>query len=219
MSLLQSITFPALAGTANGFVLRHPELAMNVERQEALERLAPWHQGHVCDLGFEPVQMRSAEQVHGDAVAVVDADSPMVSSGADGLITRVPTVILAIYVADCAAVYLHDPVQHAIGLVHSGRKGSELGITARAIEMMNTQFGSSPKDLVIQVSPCIRPPAYEVDFAAQIREQCLDSGILPDNFHDDGICTARDLSRFYSYREERGRTGRMLALFGLKRAC
>ncbi|MFT5470790.1 MAG: copper oxidase (laccase) domain-containing protein, partial [Verrucomicrobiales bacterium] len=62
--------------------------------------------------------------------------------------------------------------------------------------------------------PCIRPPAYEIDFAAQIRLDCLAAGIPDSQFHDDGQCTSRDLEKYYSYRVEKGKTGRMLALIG-----
>jgi hypothetical protein len=33
--------------------------------------------------------------------------------------------------------------------------------------------------------------------------------------HDAGACTACDIDRYYSYRAEKGKTGRMLALLGL----
>jgi copper oxidase (laccase) domain-containing protein len=68
--------------------------------------------------------------------------------------------------------------------------------------------------MVVQLSPCIRPPHYEVDFAAQIIKQCRDRGV--QQIHDSGKCTASDLASYYSYRMEKGRTGRMLALLGLK---
>ncbi|MDB4412825.1 polyphenol oxidase family protein, partial [bacterium] len=58
------------------------------------------------------------------------------------------------------------------------------------------------------------PPHYEIDFAATIREQALDAGVPPTRYHDIGLCTASDLGRFYSYRIEKGNTGRMLALLG-----
>lgn len=210
------LTFPSLAATSHRFVLRHPNLSMDVERTEALARLAPWHGQMIRELGYPEACVRTAEQVHGEGIAVVDAASPALSLGADGLITQSPDVLLGIYVADCGAVYLHDPKQPCIGLVHSGKKGTELGIVAKAIGLMNSSFGSNPSDIIVQLSPCIRPPAYEVDFAGSIRQQCFAAGINPAHFHDDGICTSSDLTRFYSYRIEKGRTGRMLALLGLK---
>ena len=79
---------------------------------------------------------------------------------------------------------------------------------------MREHFRSNPVDLVVHLSPCIRPPHYEIDFAAEIVRQCRDAGI--EEIHDNGICTACDLDRYYSYRAEKGRTGRMLALLSLE---
>jgi polyphenol oxidase len=117
-------------------------------------------------------------------------------------------------VADCCAVYIVDPGTPAIGLVHSGRKGTELDIVGAAIELMTANFRSNASDLIIQLSPCIRPPHYEIDFAAEIVEQCRARGVR--QVHDSGVCTACDLDEYYSYRAEKGKTGRMLALLGLK---
>ena len=78
---------------------------------------------------------------------------------------------------------------------------------------MVERFGSNPAELIVQLSPCIRPPHYEIDFAAEIIEQCRAQGVL--QIHDSGVCTACDLHRYYSYRAEKGKTGRMLALIGL----
>jgi copper oxidase (laccase) domain-containing protein len=98
--------------------------------------------------------------------------------------------------------------------VHSGKKGTELGIVSKAIESMAQRFGSRASDLVVQLSPCIRPPHYEIDFASDIVRQCRDLGVSSVN--DCGICTACDLNRYYSYRAEKGRTGRMLAFLALR---
>ena len=78
---------------------------------------------------------------------------------------------------------------------------------------MREEFGIASGDVIAQLSPCIRPPHYEIDFAAEIVRQCRDAGIK--EVHDSGVCTACDLQRYYSYRAEKGRTGRMLALLGL----
>ena len=60
------------------------------------------------------------------------------------------------------------------------------------------------------LGPCIRPPHYEVDFAAEIGRQARD-GRGEDTYHDGGVCTACRLERYYSYRAEKGKTGRMWA--------
>jgi copper oxidase (laccase) domain-containing protein len=167
-------------------------------------------------MGFQGSALCIAEQVHGCEVAVVNVPQSELAVGADGIVSNTPGLVIGIYVADCCAVYLADARTGAFGVVHSGKKGSELGITARAIALMQQHYGTNPADLVVQLSPCIRPPAYEIDFAAQIRQQALDSGVPAGRVHDPGVCTSSDLRRFYSYRMEKGRTGRMLALLGRK---
>ncbi len=158
----------------------------------------------------------TAEQVHGDKIAIVDGlvESGKQFAGCDGIITNQRNILLGIHVADCCAVYIVDPKTPAIGLVHSGRKGTELGVVSNAITQMNASFGSQPLDLIVQLSPCIRPPHYEIDFAAKIIEQCRAQGVR--KIHDGGICTACHVDLYYSYRAEQGRTGRMLALVGLE---
>lgn len=211
------MSFPlldALPVFRHRFTLRHPSIPVDAERAEVVSRLWEWHRQHAADLGFDRSAMCVAEQVHGDHVAVVDQVPDQAIPEADGIITATPGLVIGIYVADCGALYLADPETGACGIVHSGKKGSELGIAAVAIQKMKENFGSDPKNIRAQLGPCIRVPAYEVDFAAQIRASCLDAGILPEHYADCGICTSSDLQRYYSYRMEKGRTGRLLALLG-----
>ncbi|MGI8820773.1 MAG: polyphenol oxidase family protein [Chthoniobacterales bacterium] len=205
----------AVRGVRHCFTTRVPGIDVQADKAEALRRLDQVHHDLrlAYDVGDGPLM--TAEQVHGNSLGIVDAalESDRCFAGCDGLITNQPEVCLGIYVADCCAVYLVDPVRRAIGLVHSGRKGTELGITANAIRLLNERFGSRPSDLVVQLSPCIRPPHYEVDFAAQIVSDCREAGV--ENAHDSGVCTACDLQRYYSYRAEKGKTGRMMALLAM----
>ncbi|WP_018971169.1 laccase domain-containing protein [Rubritalea marina] len=199
-------------GFAADFVARVPGLAFDTDRERAVQALLPSHQTAIRALGFEVSAMCTAEQVHGAGVAIVRHDGPRHFDGVDGLITNCPNLALSIYVADCGAVYIVDPVQGAMGLVHSGKKGSELGILEVAVRMMAEEFGSNPADMVVSLAPCIRPPAYEIDFAAQIRASAESIGVKC--FIDSGVCTSSDLSQYYSYRVEQGATGRMLAILG-----
>jgi YfiH family protein len=181
-------------------------------------RLLPAHQRAVLNLtDGNPHTWWRAEQVHGTEIATVPgapqipyADGLPVVPGVDGLISNQDHTLLSIYVADCGAIWLADRRTRAIGLLHSGKKGTEGNILQRAVDRMTEQFGSAPADLIAVLSPCIRPPDYEVDFAAEIARQATRAGI--GNFIDSGLNTACDLSRFYSYRKESGKTGRMMAL-------
>ncbi len=210
--------FPALAELGfvrHAFLGRVPGLDVATERSAALARLDATHRKIRDDLGFGGMAFATAEQVHGAEIAVLAAPLPAdhCFPGADGLITNQSGVSLGIYVADCAAIYLVDPVTRSLGLVHSGKKGTELAIVRQAIAALERSFGARPRDLVVQLSPCIRPPHYEVDFAAEIVQQARDAGV--EKVHDSDHCTACALDRYYSYRAEKGRTGRMLALLAL----
>jgi polyphenol oxidase len=203
----------ALEDVLHAFVLRMPGLDVRADREIALRRLDAFHE--VARRSFGTRQMRCGEQVHGNAVAAVTVDSAPKSAQVDALITRDPEVLLEIRVADCCAVYLVDSRRPAIGLVHSGKKGTELDIVHAAVQKMGTEFGTAPADLVAQLSPCIRPPQYEIDFAAEIVQSLRRSGVT--QVFDSGENTAANPEKYYSYRMEKGRTGRMLALLALKR--
>ena len=217
--------FPALSAIGicrHVFIQRIPGIDVSHDKAEVLERLDAAHREVRNATGFGDWPMFAAEQVHENKIAIVDrAVASAVLSGVDGgefpacdgIITNQRSVALGIYVADCCAVYIVDPKTPAIGLVHSGRKGSELGVVTNAIRQMIERFGSDPASMIVQLSPCIRPPHYEVDFAAEISRQCRTLGV--QHIHDSGTCTACDLGRYYSYRAAKGKTGRMLALIGL----
>jgi purine-nucleoside/S-methyl-5'-thioadenosine phosphorylase / adenosine deaminase len=211
----QFVALSALPQVAHGFTLRVPGIEVSHDKAEALARLDSVHREIRSRHGLGSTPFVTAQQVHGDRVEIV-GETPAADKcfeSCDGLITNQRGVCLGIYVADCCAVYLVDPVRNAIGLVHSGKKGTELGIVSNAIESMNQHFGSRASDLVMQLSPCIRPPHYEIDFAAEIVRQGRALGV--GAVHDSGVCTACDLDRYYSYRAEKGRTGRMLAFLVL----
>ena len=210
--------FPALdvAGVCrHTFIKRIQGIDVSHNKSEALSRLETAHQEIRRAIGMGDWPLLTAEQVHGKKVAIVDipVESDQHFAGCDGLVTNQPRIALGIRVADCCAVYIVDPKIPAIGLVHSGRRGTELGIVTTAITQMAQRFGSNPAELIVQLSPCIRPAHYEIDFAAKIVEQCRVQGV--QEIHDSGVCTACNLNAYYSYRAEKGRTGRMLALLAL----
>ncbi|MEO0446786.1 MAG: polyphenol oxidase family protein [Verrucomicrobiota bacterium] len=211
--------FAAIPGLKHGFLLRVPGVRVGeLEKREALALLQPHQEAALTEIGVGSWPRAEAEQVHGAEIVEVTVEELQKRqasyAGVDGFLTREAGVSLVIYVADCAAVYLVDPITRSIGLLHSGKKGTELRITERAIENMMQRFGTEPSALQVAISPCIRPPDYEVDFASDIRAQAYRCGIPESQVHDSGVSTASDLERFYSYRLERGKTGRLLAVLG-----
>jgi copper oxidase (laccase) domain-containing protein len=212
--------FPALSALGicrHVFTQRSPGIDVSHDKAEVLDRLEAAHREIRNAIGAGDWPLFTAQQIHGNKIAVVESRSrgPVGREfpGCDGIITKQRGIVLGVYVADCCAVYIVDRKTPAIGLVHSGRKGTELGVVTNAIKQMIDRFRSDRANMIVQLSPCIRPPHYEIDFAAEIVRQCRELGV--NEIHDLGVCTACDLDRYYSYRAEKGKTGRMLALLGL----
>lgn len=206
-----------IPGVRAGWVGRVPDLSITGDRDQAMNLLRPHHEAAVANFAGPTAPWWRAEQIHGAEVATVPASPQIIAPdglpvvpGVDGLVTVESGIVLAIYIADCGAIWLADRKSGAIGLLHSGKKGTEGNIFKRALETMSQSFGTRPRDVISVLSPCIRPPNYEVDFARQIGLQAKRAGV--GKFLDCKLDTAADLHHFYSYRLESGKTGRMMAL-------
>lgn len=198
-------TFPALnlPGLRHGFTTRS---------KGELAQLETEMKSSYAAAGFPIDDAASGEQPHGNQVAGVT--NPGRVPGVDALSTATPGLPLMVRVADCGPVYFYDPVRRVIATAHSGRKGTEGNIVGETIAHLEKTYGSRAADLIVQLGPCIRPPHYEVDFAAEIGRQAAHAGVV--HFHDCGTCTARELARYYSYRAEKGQTGRMWGVLMLE---
>ena len=189
--------------------LRVPGIGVSPDKAETMARLD------------EPIRARAAwlapgrslvtaEQTHGHEVAEVDTDPGGPIPVVDGLLTGNRELLLGIAVADCCPVWLWTDDGSALAVVHAGRKGAETGIAAVAARKIMARTGRPPKALRAFFGPCIRPPHFEVDIPSLLHAQLGAIGV--ENRRDCGLDTAADLGRFYSYRMEKGRTGRMVAL-------
>jgi len=175
-------------------------------------------------LGIEPEDITCGEQVHGTNIQTVTAKDK--GRGAtdwansflktDGMITGVRGIPLMVVTADCASVSFYDPKHKAIGIAHSGKKGTESKIVQRVVEIMGEEYGTKPVDLVVGIGPCIYPCCYEVDIPGQIQKQLLESGVLQNNIENSGICTFCHSEELYSFRADKGKTGRFANIVMLK---
>jgi YfiH family protein len=197
-------TFPALqlAGLRHGFSTRS---------HGPLEKLDAEINAAFVAAGFPMADAIHAEQPHGNRAQAVYVPLGIRVPDVDALVTSVPRMPLVVRVADCGPVYFYDPVQKVIAVAHSGRKGTEGNIVRETINCMRETYTTLPENLIVQLGPCIRPPHYEIDFAAEIGRQARACGV--HHYHDCGTCTASNLDRYYSYRAEKGKTGRMWAVF------
>lgn len=200
------LTFPALDRLAvpHVFTLRQNRIPTEVENAAAV----------LACHGFDFRHLVRAEQPHGNQCAIVSsADRGKSMPGVDALATNDPTVTLLIRTADCGPVYFYDPKQQAVALAHSGRKGTAGNIVRATVAAMMSAYNTRPEDVVAVLGPTIRVPDYDTPFAEEILAQLAAAGV--GQIEDCGLNTAADLNRFYSYRKERGKTGRHFAAIHL----
>ena len=90
----------------------------------------------------------------------------------DGLITNERGIVLATFFADCVPLYLVDTKNRAIGLSHSGWRGTAGRMGARTLDAMKRAFGTEAKDVEAAVGPSICRDCYEIsgDVAQQFRQ-------------------------------------------------
>jgi YfiH family protein len=200
-------TFPALdvPGVRHGFSTRST-VALELLDAEILQAFAA--------AGFPMADAVHAAQPHGNRAQAVDRPWPGRVPEVDALATATRRLPLVVRVADCGPIFFYDPVRKAIAVAHSGRRGTEGNIGAATVDCLRENYGSEPGALIVQLGPCIRPPHYEVDFAAEIGRQVKAAGVR--HYQDGGTCTACRLDRYYSYRAEKGKTGRMWAVLMLE---
>lgn len=80
----------------------------------------------------------------------------------DGHATNAPGLLLAVAAADCAPVFLADPVRRAVAVLHAGWRGTAAGVVEAGVQVLREAFQSAPPDLLAHVGPAIGPCCYEV---------------------------------------------------------
>ena len=130
-------------------------------------------------MGFAAEDMVLSKQTHTTNVRVVtEADKgkgvmrDRDYTDVDGMITNVPGICLVTSYADCVPLYFVDPVKKAIGLSHSGWRGTVGKIGKNTVQLMQENFGSKPEDLLAAVGPSVCMDCYEVseDVIEQFKE-------------------------------------------------
>ena len=195
--------------------------------------------------GVSDGQVASACQVHGDSVWVVDESE---RKGAvrdqgreyDALVTNCPGRVLTVRTADCVPILIWDARRKVVGAVHAGWRGTLKAVASKTVLMMQSRFGSRPRDLRVGIGPAAGPCCYEVDgpvlaplrdrfdyWRAVVREngkdkgmldlpglnlrQLADSGVPSDRVIVAGTCTVCHPEGFYSYRRDGTAAGGMIS--------
>ena len=120
-------------------------------------------------IGVEMDTLTSVWQAHTDKIKVVGLGDlgkgillPKDPEELDGMVTDLPGVTLVTLHADCLPLYFLDPVRRAIGLSHSGWRGTQQAISIRTIETMERVYGTRREDLLVGIGPGIGRTAFEV---------------------------------------------------------
>ena len=118
--------------------------------------------------GFEPGCIVFPNQQHTTELRAVDerdrsgGTPPNLSFPIDGQITMSRDTVLISYGADCPSIYLIDPEHHAVGMCHSGWKGTLNSISEKAIRLMTDTYGTDPARTCAFIGPSICMDNYEV---------------------------------------------------------
>lgn len=131
-------------------------------------------------VGFRAEDVVCSDQTHTTNILRVGMEDggsgitrPLDWLDVDGFITDEPGVVLATFYADCVPLYFADPAHHAIGLSHSGWKGTVNEMGRVTVETMRREFGTDPSKLLAAIGPSISAAHYEVgwDVARHFEEE------------------------------------------------
>lgn len=188
-------------------------------------------------LGFEEKATAGGHQVHG--VEVLEVKTPGQYEGYDAFICNQKNILLTVTIADCVPVLIYDSKNEAIAAIHAGWKGTSGRIVQMALKEMAKCFNTHPEDCLAFIGTCIDECSFEVDedvaqfFAdgfkrwdeskqkffidlkAANRQQLQDAGVPLPQIEISPYSTVLHNHDFFSYRKEKGKTGRMLAVIGM----
>ena len=204
-------------------------------------------------IGVEPDSLVISDQVHKTVVRLVNNNDrgkgftvPRDYKEIDGLITNTPNVTLVTKYADCVPLFFVDPVKKAIGLSHSGWKGTVGRIGQITVYEMGRAFDSNPKDIIAVIGPSICADCYEVGeevavkfmyvFSDNIsaillkndkgryqlnlweanRRVLLDAGLSDEHIHISKVCTSCNHELLFSHRKTGGKRGSLAAFLAIK---
>ncbi len=168
------------------------------------------------------------------------ADKPVKGEGCDAVITNKPNVFACVSIADCTPVLIFDTKNKASAAIHAGWRGTVANIVTETLKAMQVNYGTKGEDCLAFIGACIGEKNFEVgeevaiqfnddvkrfdsekkkyfvDLKKENKKQLLQFGLKESNIEISNYCTIADNDKFFSYRKEKGVTGRMLAVIGFK---
>lgn len=144
-------------------------LNLGFQNGDIRENVTTNYQRICVSIGVPIHSLVLSDQIHETNIRfVTEADQgkgilkPKDYSGIDGLITNTPGVTLTTFYADCVPLYFVDQNKKAIGLSHSGWRGTVAKMGQKTLMEMTKYFGTNPKDVIALIGPSICKDCYEV---------------------------------------------------------
>lgn len=178
-----------------------------------------------------------AKQTHSDHILVTNTGGAF--NEYDAIISTQPGVFAAVSIADCTPVIVVDFNTKIVAAIHAGWRGTQKEIVSKTIQQM-IKLGCKSENLKAFIGACISYNQFEVgpevaslfdrnfvrkhtnegkfliDLKGINARQLIDNGVKIENIEISDYCTITDNHLFYSYRNEKGITGRMMAVVGFR---
>jgi YfiH family protein len=254
-----------------GFTAHDTKSAVETNRRDFIAALTATSEGKKSRAAsIQQPPLITLRQIHSDLIhRITEIPKDNAPLAGDGMVTDVAGILLGILTADCLPVILVDPKRRAVGVFHSGWRGTVKRIVEKGVGEMHRWFGSEARDLKAAIGPGIGGCCYEVgpevrsafeaqfnygselfretkdqneihekypllfltsrapghselpkkiflDLAEANRRQLLAAGLPAKNISDLRHCTHCRQDLFFSHRGEKGVTGRMMAVVGIK---
>jgi YfiH family protein len=201
--------------------------------RENLQRCA-----HVLGVGLEKLYFLS--QIHGTNAVVLTGSEDreeVVSRQGDITASNVAGVACSVRSADCVSILLADRSSGAVTAVHSGWVGTVANVVAAGVQVLRSIAPSA--DIIAAIGPHIEQCCFEVgdDVAERlanasslgasvvdrsrakahvnlrriVHAQLVNAGVDEACIDDVHGCTVCNVERYFSFRRDAKKSGRMLA--------
>ncbi len=205
-------------------------------------------------LDSEPKDIVCSNQTHTTNVIEVkkkDAGNGIIRQNefvdVDGMVTNEEGLVLATFYADCVPLFFIDKENKAIGLSHSGWRGTVGRIGKETIRLMSEKYGTRPENLICAIGPSICMDCYEISrevadvFAKEFKEHVeeilidkgddkylldlwkvnelilMEAGVRKENIAVTNVCTCCNSKLLFSHRASNGKRGNLGAFLQLKK--
>lgn len=233
-----------LGGVSSGIFT---SLNLGVDRGDSTENVREnWHR-FLAACGISGDSVVFGKQIHGNCVHIAgfsDArDFSQIENPiqADGYVTDLQGLPIAVSIADCVPVLLQDKEHGIIAALHCGWRPTVADIIGEGVKKM-VGLGADPSLICAAIGPAIDQCCFEVggevieavqdllgsesaaplyfsrgdkfmlDLRGVVTTRLLQTGLKYENIEKVGACTMCHPDRYFSHRYTKGQRGSMFAV-------